>query len=129
MPKKKKSVGGAGKKDTSALETSHPPLLGPVILKKDGSISVSVQAKPGAKQNGITDIGCDAVGIQISAPPVEGEANKELVKYLASVLGLRKSDISLERGAKSMAKTINVAAGSLDANQILEKLKKEREDG
>ena len=43
---------------------------------------------------GITD---DSVGIQISAPPVEGEANTELVKYLASVLGVRKSDVTLDR--------------------------------
>lgn len=39
----------------------------------------------------------EGVGVQISAPPVEGAANTELVKYLASVLGLRKSDVSLER--------------------------------
>jgi len=37
------------------------------------------------------------VGVQINAPPVEGEANTELIKYMAAVLGLRKSDISLDR--------------------------------
>lgn len=37
------------------------------------------------------------MGVQINAPPVEGEANTELVKYLASVLGLRKSDVSLDK--------------------------------
>lgn len=44
--------------------------------------------------SGITDEG---VGIQISAPPTEGEANIELVKYVASVLGLRKSDIVFDK--------------------------------
>lgn len=43
------------------------------------------------------DIGNEAVGVQINAPPVEGEANTELVKYMAAVLGLRKSDISLDK--------------------------------
>lgn len=37
------------------------------------------------------------MGVAISAPPVEGEANTELVKYLASILGMRKSDVSLDR--------------------------------
>jgi hypothetical protein len=37
------------------------------------------------------------VGVQINAPPVEGEANTELVKYMAAVLGVRKSDVSLDR--------------------------------
>jgi uncharacterized protein YggU (UPF0235/DUF167 family) len=43
------------------------------------------------------DIGNEAVGVQISAPPVEGEANTELVRYMAAVLGLRKSDVSLDK--------------------------------
>lgn len=73
-------------------------------------------AKPGAKQNAITGtktkiwrrplffiswnftgITDEGVGIQINAPPTEGEANTELVKYVASVLGLRKSDIMLDK--------------------------------
>lgn len=44
-----------------------------------------------------TDISDEAVGIAISAPPMEGEANVELVKYLASIFQLRKSDVSLDR--------------------------------
>lgn len=43
------------------------------------------------------DISDEAVGVAISAPPTEGEANTELVKYLASIFGLRKSDVSLDR--------------------------------
>jgi len=43
------------------------------------------------------DISDEAVGIAISAPPTEGEANAELVKYLASIFGVRKSDVSLDR--------------------------------
>lgn len=39
----------------------------------------------------------EGVAVQIAAPPVEGEANTELVKYIASVLGVRKSDVSLEK--------------------------------
>lgn len=49
------------------------------------------------KYNFFIDISEDAVGVAISAPPVEGEANTELVKYLASVLGMRKSDVTLDR--------------------------------
>ena len=45
----------------------------------------------------ISDIGSEGVGVQIAAPPVDGEANTELVRYMASVLGLRKSDISLDK--------------------------------
>lgn len=43
------------------------------------------------------DVSSDGVGVQIAAPPVDGEANTELLKYLASVLDLRKSEISLDK--------------------------------
>ena len=35
------------------------------------------------------------VTLQIAAPPTEGEANAELVKFLAKSMGLRKSDVEL----------------------------------
>ncbi|KAI0243234.1 hypothetical protein LSAT2_022050, partial [Lamellibrachia satsuma] len=62
-----------------------------------GDLIIKVLAKPGAKQNGVTDISTDGVGVQIAAPPVDGEANTTLVRYVATVLGVRKSDVSLDR--------------------------------
>lgn len=43
------------------------------------------------------DMDPEGVGVQIAAPPTEGEANAELVRFLASSLGVRKSDVNLER--------------------------------
>lgn len=43
------------------------------------------------------DISYDGVGVQINAPPTDGEANAELIKYVSKVLGLRKSDLILDR--------------------------------
>lgn len=45
----------------------------------------------------ITDVTPEGVGVQINAPPMEGEANTELVKYMSSLLGIRKGDISLHK--------------------------------
>ena len=47
----------------------------------------------------ISDISSEAVGVQIAAPPKEGEANTELVKFLSSVLNLRKSDVTLDKAS------------------------------
>lgn len=41
------------------------------------------------------DITPEGVGVQINAPPAEGEANAELVRYISSLLGIRKGDVSL----------------------------------
>lgn len=42
-------------------------------------------------------VGAEGVGVQVAAPPTEGEANQELVRFLASVIGVRRSDVSLVR--------------------------------
>lgn len=45
----------------------------------------------------ILDVSDEAINVQINAPPVEGSANTELVKYMASVCGVKASHVSLER--------------------------------
>ena len=39
----------------------------------------------------------ERVSVSIGAPPVDGEANSELVKFMAKQLQIRKSDVSLEK--------------------------------
>ncbi|KAE8617944.1 hypothetical protein XENTR_v10009231 [Xenopus tropicalis] len=89
MPKKGKGL----KKDASPVV----PVTGPVSRDKTGSVIISIHAKPGAKQNAITDVTADAVGVAIAAPPTEGEANAELCRYLSKVLVLKKSEVSLDK--------------------------------
>ncbi|XP_032686798.1 UPF0235 protein C15orf40 homolog [Odontomachus brunneus] len=106
--------------------TTDNQSTGPVAYNKEGNIAIKIQAKPGAKCNNITDISNEAVGVAISAPPTEGEANAELVKYLASIFGLRKSDVSLDRGSRSRQKVVTVTGITVD--QVLEKLRVEMQN-
>uniref|UniRef100_A0AAG5D253 Uncharacterized protein n=1 Tax=Anopheles atroparvus TaxID=41427 RepID=A0AAG5D253_ANOAO len=97
----------SGKSAKPGGESSKPATSGPVFVDaKTGNVFIKILAKPGAKTNGITDISEEGVGCQIAAPPIDGEANTELIKYLSKLLELRKSDISLDRGSKSRQKTI-----------------------
>jgi len=41
------------------------------------------------------DVSDEVVSIQISAPPVDGEANTAIVKYFSELLNLKKADLSL----------------------------------
>ena len=54
------------------------------------------------------------MGVAIAAPPVDGEANTHLVKYFSQLLGVRKSDICLESGARARNKVISVVGLSLE---------------
>nr|XP_022331237.1 UPF0235 protein C15orf40 homolog [Crassostrea virginica]XP_022331238.1 UPF0235 protein C15orf40 homolog [Crassostrea virginica] len=110
MPKKNQK--GASKEGGQSTREQH--VLEPVHQNKDGTVTVNIVAKPGSKQNMITEISEEGVGVQIAAPPVDGEANTELVKFMAKMLGVRKSDILLERGSKSRSKVIVVHGRSVE---------------
>lgn len=114
------------KKNTKLVQGKIETIqTGPITFDKSGGISIKINAKPGAKNNNITDISSDGVGVQINAPPTDGEANAELIKYLSKVLGLRKSDLSLDRGSRSRNKILIVHSTSLGIESITEKINQE----
>lgn len=52
----------------------------------------------------VTDVTTEAVSVDITAPPTEGEANAELYRCLSKVLELGKSHVVLDKGGKSRGK-------------------------
>ncbi|KAK2085402.1 AP-1 complex subunit gamma-1 [Saguinus oedipus] len=122
MPKKAGAT-TKGKSQSKVPERSLPP-LGPVGVDPKGCVTIAIHAKPGSKQNAVTDLTAEAINVAIAAPPSEGEANAELCRYLSKVLELRKSDVVLDKGGKSREKVVKLLA-STTPEEILEKLKKE----
>ncbi|XP_048338176.1 UPF0235 protein C15orf40 homolog [Sphaerodactylus townsendi] len=112
-----------GKAESKDAATSHVP-SSPVATDKTGCITIAVHAKPGSKQNAVTDVTTEAVAVAIAAPPSEGEANAELCRYLAKVLEVKKSEVVLEKGAKSREKVVKILA-PVTPEAVLEQLRKE----
>ncbi|KPP73138.1 UPF0235 protein C15orf40-like, partial [Scleropages formosus] len=116
------------KKDRTSTESKavkkEAESAGPVIRDKNGLVCIAIHAKPGSKQNAVTDISAQTVGVAIAAPPSDGEANAELLRYLSKVLELRKSDVLLDKGCRSREKIVKIS-GSLSPEEVLEKLKRE----
>lgn len=50
----------------------------------------------------------DVLLVKLTAPPVEGAANRACVDFLAKVLGIKRSQISLVSGEKSRDKTFEI---------------------
>lgn len=46
--------------------------------------------------------------VRLAAPPVEGKANRELVRFLAEMLGCAKAAVSIERGGTGRVKTLTI---------------------
>ena len=54
----------------------------------------------------------------MAAPPKDGEANEETLRYLAEVLAIRPRQIELVRGHKSREKNVVVRLGPEDARSV-----------
>lgn len=80
---------------------------------------LAVKLTPGASADRIDGWDVDAGGrpvlkVRVRARPVEGEANEALVKLLAKALGVAKSAVSVQRGAQSRTKILEIAGLSED---------------
>lgn len=52
--------------------------------------------------------GVNRLRIKLSAPPMDGKANLELLKFLSKKLGLSKGALKLVSGEKSRLKTVRI---------------------
>ena len=75
-------------------------------------MNIDVKVIPGAKRNAIKqerDIWeGDTWKIHLTAPAVDGKANKALIALLADYFQVRKSQIEIIKGLKSRYKTISI---------------------
>jgi uncharacterized protein (TIGR00251 family) len=89
---------------------------------KSNIYQLKLYVKPAAKQSKIMNINEDAVYMQISAHPREGEANKEVVNFISNILQIPKSTVYIVYGLKSRTKKVEF---SLDKTiDVLDKLQK-----
>ena len=73
----------------------------------------------------LTDISADGVGVQIAAPAREGEANEELMHYLADILSIKKRSLSLGKGSKSRQKMVTIDSTETSVDHVRERLSRE----
>ncbi len=70
---------------------------------------ITVHVQPNASRNKIVSFKDCILRVKITAPPVDGKANRELVDFLSRLIGLRKSDIRINRGENSRNKVVTIS--------------------
>ena len=58
--------------------------------------------------------GDEALRIRLNAPPVDGKANRELVRFIADALGVPERAVSLVAGQTGRRKTLRVEGVTAD---------------
>ena len=87
--------------------------------KKGAALAVRVTTRA-SKNQIVGALNDGTIKIRITAAPVEGQANEELVKFLSDVLGIAKTRIEIVAGSTGRDKLISVL--DMDAETLHKKI-------
>jgi len=88
------------------------------ISEKDGSAVFSVRVKPGGKKNEVIGVHDGALKLSVTAPPIEGKANRAVTKFVSQLLGVAPSRVDIISGESSRTKRVRIEG--LSAREVKE---------
>lgn len=108
-----------------------------ILRSSPTTLRLLLSIKPNAKTSAVTSIPDLAssssddtpIGVRIAAPPRDGEANTEVVRFVAKTLGVRKSGVRIIKGEKGREKVVEVEDGDMEVEEVVRRLEKELEGG
>jgi uncharacterized protein len=80
----------------------------------------AVKVHPRARQNAITGKIGDALKLSLTTPPIEGRANEACIEFLAKLLKLPRSSVTIASGHNSRRKVIRVVG--LSAEEVRKRM-------
>ena len=81
-------------------------------------VTINVYIKPNAKCTKIAGLHGNALKILLASPPIDGRANKELLKYIATLFDVIKSQVKIKNGEKSRHKIISITGSKINPQTI-----------
>ena len=73
-----------------------------------GEVVLDLHVQPGAKRTEVAGTHGDRLKIRLAAPPVDGAANDELVRFLAEAFGVPRRNVTIVTGATARRKRVRV---------------------
>ena len=71
-------------------------------------LTLTLHVQPGARVTSVAGLHGGALKIKVAAPPVEGQANAECIRFLSDILGIKKKQVKILSGHRSKKKTIAI---------------------
>jgi len=82
---------------------------------------ITVKAHPRARRSAITGRLGEAWKLDLAAPPVDGKANEECVRFFAELAGVARARVRLVSGAAGRLKIVDIeGVAQADLERLLE---------
>ena len=78
------------------------------ITPCDDGLVLRLYIQPKASRDSLVGLHGDELKVAITAPPVDGQANAHLVKYLAKQFRVAKSQVLIEKGELGRHKQVKI---------------------
>ena len=75
---------------------------------------IRVKVLPRSSVNQVVGDEEGVIKVKLTAPPVEGKANKALVQFLSKQLGVARRDVEIVSGERSRIKSIRINGLSME---------------
>jgi len=77
-----------------------------LVQLTDGTVLIRLHVQPKASKTRITGLFDGCLKLAVLAPPVDGKANEEVVRFLAGQLAIPLRDITLKTGIQGRRKQL-----------------------
>ncbi|HUW65708.1 MAG TPA: DUF167 domain-containing protein [Spirochaetia bacterium] len=78
------------------------------LREEAGGVVLQLRVQPRSSANRVGGVQGEALKVHLTAPPVEGEANEALIRFLAEKLGVSRGAVRLVSGQNSRHKLVRV---------------------
>jgi hypothetical protein len=69
---------------------------------------LTVHVQPGASRTECVGIHGDAIKIRLAAPPIDGAANDELIRFIADQCGVPRANVRIRAGEQARRKRLSI---------------------
>jgi uncharacterized protein (TIGR00251 family) len=88
----------------------------------DGTVLLSLHVQPKASKSRVVGLHDGCLKVAVAAPPIEGRANKQVVKLVAGMLGIAAHHVTVKTGTLSRKKLLVVKAlSAAEVRAVIEK--------
>lgn len=90
------------------------------IRESNSGVTLTVRLQPKASKTAVLGEMDGALKITVTAPPVDGRANDACIRFLAELLKVARSSVTIAAGASSRNKVIRI--DGVTADQVRSRL-------